>query len=242
MIVGPAGASYTDPETGGDASAASQWAVDVHAGKETYRDFALFLQDEDAGIGTHRMPYTTKVEGPVGINYEATPFTGRRPAQASTPLLRAYADDAVRIHVLVPWSEQAHVFSIENHRWSLEPGTAGASLVSSLQVGALEAVTVSLEGGAGGPAGIPGDYEYGDHRGPYREAGMWGNLQVRCPGELPIRPLDGRRPPAGACGESRGQLARAIGNITILAILVATAVSAVSAVSVVRRRGRRRVS
>jgi hypothetical protein len=232
VIVGPPGASYTDPVSGRDASAASQWAVDVHAGKETYRDFALFLQDEDAGIGTHRMPYTTKVEGPVGINYEATPFTGRRPAQASTPLLQAFAGDAVRIHVLVPWSEQAHVFSIENHRWSLEPGTPGGSLVSSLQVGALEAVTLSLEGGAGGPAGLPGDYEYGDHRGPYREAGMWGNLQVRCPGELPIRPLDGRRPPAGACRENRSELASAIGNVTILAVLLVTAISVVR-----RRRG-----
>jgi hypothetical protein len=224
VIVGPAGASYTDPVSGRDASAASQWAVDVHDAKETYRDFALFLQDEDAGIGTHRMPYTTKVEGPVGVNYQATPFTGSRPAGASTPLLRAFAGDPVHIHVLVAWSEQAHVFSIENHRWSLEPGTPGASLVSSLQVGALEAVTLSLEGGAGGPTGIPGDYEYGDHRAPYREAGMWGDLQVRCLGELPIRSLDGRRTPARVCQGSRSELAPAlgaIGQVAVPALLVA---------------------
>ena len=28
---------------------------------DPYRDFTLLFQDEDAGIGTHRMPYTTAV-------------------------------------------------------------------------------------------------------------------------------------------------------------------------------------
>jgi len=199
VIVGPAGARYTDPATGADADASSSWAVDVHGPAGSYRDFSLFLQDEDAGIDTHRMPYTTKVDPPVGINYNATPFMGARPAQATTPLLQAFAGDPVHVHVLVPWSEQAHVFSIENHRWSLEPGVPGATLVSSQQVGALEAPTLVLDGGAGGRAQVPGDYEYGDHREPYREAGMWGSFLVSCPGGLPIRPLAGV-PASPACG------------------------------------------
>jgi len=199
VIVGPAGARYTDPATGADADASSSWAVDVHGPAGSYRDFSLFLQDEDAGIDTHRMPYTTKVDPPVGINYNDTPFTGARPAQATTPLLQAFAGDPVHVHVLVPWSEQAHVFSIENHRWSMEPGVQGATLLSSQQVGALEAPTLVLDGGAGGPAQVPGDYEYGDHREPYREAGMWGRFLVSCPGGLPIRPLAGM-PASPACG------------------------------------------
>ena len=36
-------------------------------------------------------------------------------------------------------------------------------------------------GGAGGPAGLPGDYLYGDHREPYREAGLWGLFRVYTP-------------------------------------------------------------
>ena len=32
------------------------------------------------------------------------------------------AHAGMRIHVLAPWSEQAQVFSVEGHRWPLEPG------------------------------------------------------------------------------------------------------------------------
>ena len=31
-----------------------------------YRDFTLLFQEQDAAIGTHRMPYTETVDGPVG--------------------------------------------------------------------------------------------------------------------------------------------------------------------------------
>ncbi|HEU5001234.1 MAG TPA: multicopper oxidase domain-containing protein [Actinomycetota bacterium] len=197
VIVGPRGATYRDPGTGADASATSSWAVDVHTASGSYRDFSLFLQDEDAGIGTHRMPYTTRVDGPVGINYQATPFTGPRPAAASTPVLMALAGDPVHIHVLVPFSEQDQVFSVEGQRWPVEAGVPGSTLVSSLQVGADEAVTLVLAGGAGSG---PGVYEYGDARAPYREAGMWGTFRVSCPGALPIRPLASSTTPAACAG------------------------------------------
>jgi hypothetical protein len=64
-------------------------------------------------------------------------------------------------------------------------------LVSSIQLGGLEAMTIDLEGGAGGPARLPGDYLYGDHREPYREAGLWGLLRVRepCAADEGLRPL-----------------------------------------------------
>jgi FtsP/CotA-like multicopper oxidase with cupredoxin domain len=189
IVVGPAGARYQDPVTGRDASSSSAWAVDVRGrAGAAWRDFTLFLTDEDAGIGTHRMPYTTKVDGPVGLNYRRAP---------ATPVMRALSGDPVRVHVLAPWSEQAHVFSIEGHEWPAEPGLAGGDMLGSVQVGALEAVTLRLFGGAGGLERLPGNYMYGDHREPYREAGLWGTLRVRCRG-LGIRPL-GRARSSGAC-------------------------------------------
>ena len=36
----------------------------------------------------------------------------------------------------------------------------------------------SMSSGAGGRTSIPGDYLYGDHREPYREAGIWGLFRV----------------------------------------------------------------
>jgi len=79
--------------------------------------------------------------------------------------------------VLVPYSEQAHVFTIENHEWPLEPGRAGSALHSTFQAGALETLTVNLDS-AGGREKLPGDYIYGDHREPFREVGLWGLFRV----------------------------------------------------------------
>src|SRR5205085_151577 len=99
----------------------------------------------------------------------------------STPLLQAYAGDAVRIHVFVPSSEQSHVFSVEGHEWPQEPGRAGTNRLSAVQVGSVEAITLLLDDGAGGPAHLPGDYLYGDHREPFRDAGLWGLFRVLDP-------------------------------------------------------------
>lgn len=96
----------------------------------------------------------------------------------ATPVVEAEAGTPLRLHVLAPWSEQAQVFSLEGHRWPAEPGQRGADRLSSVILGGLEAITISPEGGAGGRSRRPGDYLYGDHRGPYQEAGLWGLVRV----------------------------------------------------------------
>ena len=153
------------------------------------------------------MPYSEAVAGVVGLNYEAEPFETRletdpdvarvydvaRHGDPSTPVLRAFAGDAVRIHVMVPHGEQNHVFTIEGHQWPLEPAMAGSDLVSSVQVGPVETLNIILDGGAGGRFQVPGEYIYGDRRMPYREAGLWGILRVLVPDDpaADIRPLAG---------------------------------------------------
>ena len=43
---------------------------------------------------------------------------------------------------------------------------------------------------AGGDERLPGDYLYGDHREPYREAGLWGIMRVHARGgRADIQPL-----------------------------------------------------
>jgi hypothetical protein len=206
IVVGPRGTTYTDPMTGADVSTKASWRVDAHPpSAPAYRDFSLFIQDEDAGIGTSLMPYTQNVAGVVAMNYRAEPFAARMqqnpdPSKVfrsdvhgdpATPLLEAFAGDAVRVHVLVPYSEQSHVFSIENHVWQFEPGRAGTNMLSATQAGALDALTLLLANGAGGPFGLPGDYVYGDHRMPYEEAGLWGLFRVypRSAASAKIKPL-----------------------------------------------------
>ena len=92
------------------------------------------------------------------------------------------------MNVLSPWSEQSQVFSVENHEWAIEPSLPGANVVSSQQIGGLESLTMTFV--AGGDERLPGDYLYGDHREPYREAGLWGILRVHRPGDrASVRPL-----------------------------------------------------
>ncbi|MCA1552749.1 MAG: hypothetical protein LC737_00060 [Chloroflexi bacterium] len=192
IIVGPRGAKYRDPTSGADISLKASWRADVlPASGSAYRDFALFMQDEDEVIGTAIMPYSEHVEGIVGLNYLAERLDARLaknddPSRVfrsdvhgdpSTPLLEAFAGDHVKVHVLVPYSEQAHVFTLENHQWPLEPGHSGSDQRRSQQVGAFEAITIALES-AGGRARLPGDYLYGDHREPFREVGLWGLFRV----------------------------------------------------------------
>src|SRR5207245_3742665 len=139
----------------------------------------------------------------VGLNYATEPLSDRLDANPdkaavvrsdihgdpATPVLVAGAGDGVRIHVLAPWSEQAQVFSVEGHRWPVEPGLTGTPLVGSVLVGGLEAATLDLDGGAGGPDLLPGDYVFGDHRGAYFEAGLWGILRVRGGGQAALQNL-----------------------------------------------------
>ncbi|MDP8928011.1 MAG: multicopper oxidase domain-containing protein, partial [Actinomycetota bacterium] len=248
VVVGPRGARYLDPATGVDVSDRSSWRVDV-APRDgpAYRDVTLFLQDEDPGIGTHRMPYTERVRGAVGINYRAAPladrlasdpdpatvFSGAGRGDPQTPLVEAYAGDPVRLHVLAPWSEQAQVFAVDGHRWPFEPGRAGTPLVSAVQLGGLEAITLPLE--AGGPKQLPGDYLYGSHREPYREAGLWGIFRVydRC---LPAG--EGLQRLAGAAGCGGGVAALLTGGAAVAVFAGLTAAGAIP----LRRWRRRRSS
>ena len=182
----------------------SGWRADVQPPTgPSYRDFVLFIQDEDEIIGTAIMPYSEHVQGVVGLNYRAEALPARLAREGDTssvfssevhgdpvtPIMEAYAGEAVRVHVLIPFSEQAHIFTIEGHHWPLEPGRVGTDMLDSVQVGALKTLAIRLAFGAGGRASGPGDYIYGDHREPYREPGIWGLLRVY-PGDVAtLRPL-----------------------------------------------------
>ena len=63
-------------------------------------------------------------------------------------LVRPEFDRAVQIHVLAAASEQAHVFSIEGHRWPFEPGRNGTPMISSTQLSGLDALTLRLVAGS----------------------------------------------------------------------------------------------
>ena len=209
IIVGPRGAAYRDTVTGKDISLKNNWIANVvvnpnvsgSENKESYRDVVLFFQDEDNLVGTSFMPYIKDVAGLTGVNYRSEP-TARRlelgcsPASVfacvdagvpATPVIEAHAGDLVKVHILVPFSEQNGAFSIEGHKFPLEQTMQGSELLSSIQFGALDALTLVMH--AGGPFRLPGDYVWMNHRMPYMEAGQWGLFRVLPPEDQRIVPL-----------------------------------------------------
>lgn len=179
VVVAPAGSSFRAPDgralpTG---TAGTSVVVRPPAGP-AYRDFTVFPHDSDGDLGTHAMPYRHQVLGANVLSYG----TG-------TQVLRAYAGDPIRLHVVAAVSEQVQGFALDGHRWPLEPGARGSNVVAALAVGARETPTLVPVGGAGGEEHLPGDYVFGDTRGPYRDAGMWGVLHVTRRSQAGLAPL-----------------------------------------------------
>ena len=75
------------------------------------------------------MPYPTAVGGPALVNYRSAPraddaamFSSRANGDPATPILRAYAGDPTKVHVVAaPDSEQPHAFSLGGLSWSQDP-------------------------------------------------------------------------------------------------------------------------
>ena len=165
IVVGPAGATYTDPVTGDDARRRSTWRVDVHppdgpayprlrplpAGRGRYHRYGRdAVHRAGAGGGRPELPGRA-----VPARWRADGVRrlrgGRRrprercapPEDPATPVLEAFAGDPVRVHVLAPFSEQAHVFSVEGHEWPIEPGRPAPTVRARFRSGPLEAITLT---------------------------------------------------------------------------------------------------
>jgi Ca2+-binding RTX toxin-like protein len=186
LVVAPAGSTFTDPRNALATDVGS--IVDVHVpGQPDYRDFTVILADQDPRIGQDTMPYPRDVSGPALINYrqvlgralDANTFSSATHGDPTTPLLRAYAGDPVKVHVLgAPASEQVHVFTLGGMSWPSDMYVHDASQFQSRAVGPWEKMDLLVSGGAGGVTQQPGDYLYGDIRRPFTEAGMWGLFRV----------------------------------------------------------------
>jgi len=186
LVVAPAGSTFTDPRSALATDVGS--LVDVHVpGQPDYRDFTVILADQDPRIGQDTMPYPRDVSGPALINYrqvlgralDANTFSSATYGDPTTPLLRAYAGDPVKVHVLgAPASEQVHVFTLGGMSWPSDMYVHDASQFQSRAVGPWEKMDLLVSGGAGGVTQEPGDYFYGDIRRPFTEAGMWGLFRV----------------------------------------------------------------
>ncbi len=193
LIVGPEGATFTDPVTGAPKDVGLQVDVQV-PGSKGYRDFAVFFSDNEPEIGSNQMPYPDAVKTPTFLNYasaggrslDARQFSSLFHGDPKTTLLQAYTGDPMRVHVIGgPGGEQVQVFNLGGHTWAWDGGIDRAEQLANQSFGPLSSIDAHVRGGAGSP----GDYFYGNIRRPFTDAGQWGILRVYPTGVGPIREL-----------------------------------------------------
>ena len=212
-IVEPRGSTYHDPVTGEEirSGTLADIRVDPEAGGNpvaydvdgSFREFMLFLHNQ------------SPVEGPFArgggtINLRAEPWRrrGGDPAwrfssvthgDPWTQQIRTYVGDplVVRGMGLV---ERVGGIRFAGHRFHQERTSAASDVRDATFIGISERFDVSLEGGAGGPGGYPGDYLFYSTLGRDFESGAWGILRVHDTLQGTLQPLPDREPPPSGAG------------------------------------------
>src|SRR5690606_10206471 len=116
-----------------------------------------------------------------------------------TPLLRAYVGDEVVIRT-VGVNERGEALRFQGHRFRQERFNPDGRLVDTAVTGISERFDYVLDGGAGGPAGMPGDYLYHSTRTFALESGAWGIFRVHDTRQPDLVPLPGQSPPPSGAG------------------------------------------
>ncbi len=126
-------------------------------------------------------------------------FSSVKYGDPRTPLLRAYAGDPVVIRT-IGLAERAEALRIQGHRFRSERFNADGQLVDTATTGISERFDYVLDGGAGGPSRIPGDYMYYSTRNFAFETGAWGLLRVHDRRQANLTPLPDRTAPPSGTG------------------------------------------
>jgi len=212
-IVEPKGSTYHDPTTGSPirSGALADIHVDPTAGGNpvahnvdgSFREFVLYLHNNSPV----ERPFTL---GGGTINLRAEPwrlregkaehrFSSVTHGDPHTPMPRAYVGDPVVIRGM-GLVERVGGVRFTGHRFQSERNTAESDTRDAGFIGISERFDWSLEGGAGGPGGFPGDFLYYSTLGRDFESGAWGLLRVHDTQQSSLQPLPGLGAPPGGAG------------------------------------------
>ncbi|MDG2113829.1 MAG: multicopper oxidase domain-containing protein, partial [Actinomycetota bacterium] len=221
LIIEPAGSTWRDPVTG--AEVRSGPLVDIHApptasvgvGQQgSFRELVTMIQNEM--VGDDQLS---------GINGRTAPLAGRDPVypfssvtndDPMTPLLRAYVGDDIVIRGLGVVEREGTV-KVSGHAFQLVRFLIGGQEYDTVRLGISEREDLILESGAGGDAGVAGDFLIYNSVAKDLVNGGWGLMRVHDtlhgdlqvlpgavaptnqPGGFPQQTFTGL-PPAGASG------------------------------------------
>ncbi len=149
---------------------------------------------------------TSRVNDPTAANTVAATVTTVDPyvfssvkyGDPTTPLFRAYAGDPVVIRT-IGVSDRVEALRFQGHRFARERFNSSGELVDAATTGISERFDYVLDGGAGGPSRMAGDYLYYSTRNFAFESGGWGIFRVHDRRVSNLQPLPDRTaPPTGA--------------------------------------------
>lgn len=212
-VVEPKGSSYHDPVTGEEVRSGTLVDIRVDPSADgnpvaydvdgSFREFMLFLHNNNPVEGQF-------VRGGGTINLRAEPWARRQGSAAYrfssvthgdpfTQEIRAYVGDPVVVRGM-GLVERVGGIRFTGHRFQQERNSADSDTRDATFIGISERFDVSLEGGAGGPAGYPGDYLYYSTLGKDFESGAWGLLRVHDTEQGSLQPLPDRGFPTSGYG------------------------------------------
>lgn len=96
----------------------------------------------------------------------------------SSPILRAYVGDPLKIRVIHGGIKETHVFHYHVHQWLFERNNVNSLEVDSLSISPQNTITVSPLYGAGSSQGAFGDVIIHCHLYPHFGEGMWGMNRI----------------------------------------------------------------
>lgn len=92
----------------------------------------------------------------------------------STPILRAYLGDPVRIRLVHCGVKETHVYHLHVYEWYADPSNNTSPLIDAITISPQTGHTIELLWGAGNRQMVPGDVIWHCHLYPHFHLGMWG--------------------------------------------------------------------
>ncbi|MCP8615273.1 multicopper oxidase domain-containing protein [Salirhabdus salicampi] len=205
LIVEQRGSTWTDPETGEPLK--SGVYADIHNPlKPSFREYVWFFNDEaiikDLTGNTPIHPHTGEEDESLhAVNYRSEPMRNRLKlmeegvvcpgcvgeevhhdswafGDPSTPILRGYKGDPVKIRLINGGVKETHVFHYHVHQWLKDPNEIDSEIIDAQSVGPQSHYTIEPLYGLGSLPKAIGDSIIHCHLYPHFGVGMWGISRV----------------------------------------------------------------
>ena len=204
LIAESKGSWWTDPITGFPINS-GVYADIHHPLLPHFREFAWVFHDENEIknlIGqTPIDPATLQPDMSHFVNYRSEPMRNRLMliqqgivcsdcegeevhhdswvfGDPSTPILRSYLNDPLKIRLIHAGVQETHVFHYHVHQWLFEPDDPDSEIIDAQAISPQTSYTVTPLYGAGSLHGAFGDIIIHCHLYPHFGEGMWGMQRI----------------------------------------------------------------